>query len=67
MNFPMDNPFFQFLFWLLNTPGIGGIAVGLIGLISVSIYASSLYWIARGARADEVDTYAYPTPTLLDH
>ncbi len=67
MNFPMDNPFFQFLFWLLNTPGVGGIAVGLIGLLSVSIYAGSLFWIARGADADETETYAYPTPTLLEH
>ncbi|RLT40506.1 MAG: hypothetical protein DWI57_08345 [Chloroflexi bacterium] len=66
MNFPMD-PFFQFLFWLLNTPGVGGIAVGLLVTISISIYASSIFWIARGAKADEADGYAYPTSTLLDH
>lgn len=67
MNFPMDNPFFQFLFWLLNTPGIGGIAVGLLVLTSIAVYAGSIFWIARGAQADEADSYAYPTSTLLDH
>lgn len=67
MNFPMDNPFFEFLFWLVNTPGVGGIAVGLIGLLSVSVYAGAIFWIARGADADESETYAYPTPTLLEH
>jgi len=67
MIFPMDNPFFQFLFWVVDTPGIGGIAVALVAVISVSFYASALYWVARGAQVDEPDTYAYPTPTLLEH
>ncbi len=67
MNFPMDNPFFQFVFWVLNSPGVGGIAVGLIVLISVSIYTSTIVWIARGAQANKPEIYTYPTSTLLEH
>ena len=67
MNFPLENPIFQFFYWLVNTPGLGGIAVGLIVIISVSSYAGALRWIAQGAQADEPETYAYPTPTLHKH
>lgn len=66
MNFP-DNPIFQFFYWLVNTPGLGGIGVGLIVIISVSAAGSALWWIAKGAQADELETYAYPTPALHDH
>jgi hypothetical protein len=67
MNFPLDNPIFQFLYWLVNMPGLGGLAVALIVIISVSAYGSALRWIARGAQADELETYAYPTPALHEH
>lgn len=67
MNFPMDNPIFQFFYWLVNTPGLGGIVVGMIVTFSIGIYVGALYWIARGAQAEESETYAYPTPTLLEH
>ena len=30
MNFPMDYPIFQFFYWLVNTPGLGGIVVGFL-------------------------------------
>lgn len=66
MNFP-DNPVFQFFYWLVNTPGLGGLGVGLIVIVSVSTAGSALYWITKGAQADEVETYAYPTPALHDH
>jgi hypothetical protein len=66
LNFP-DNSIFQFFYWLVNTPGLGGIGVGLIVIISVSAAASALWWIARGAQATEPETYAYPTPALHDH
>lgn len=66
MNFP-DNPLFQYFYWLVNTPGLGGLIVGLIVIISVSAAGSALVWIAQGAQADEVETYAYPTPALHDH
>lgn len=67
MNFPLDNPIFQFFYWLVNTAGLGGLIVGLIVIISVSAYGSALRWIARGAQADELETYAYPTPALHEH
>jgi hypothetical protein len=66
MNFP-DNPIFGFLYWLVNTPGLGGLIVGLIVVISVSAVGGALSWIARGAQADEMETYAYPTPALHNH
>ena len=67
MNFPADSQFVQLVYWLINTAGMGGIAVGLIALVSVIAYSLTLRWIARGARADEADTFAYPTPALYEH
>jgi hypothetical protein len=64
MNFPMEEPIFQFFYWLVNTPGLGGIAVGAIVTFSLTCYASALLWIARGAHSDDLETYAYPTPSL---
>jgi hypothetical protein len=66
VNFP-DTPVFQFFYWLVNTPGLGGVAVGLIVITSVGAVGSALAWIARGAQADESETYAYPTPALHEH
>ena len=66
MNFP-DSPIFELFYWIVNTPGVGGLLVGLIVIISVSAAGSALRWIAQGAHADEVETYAYPTPALHDH
>ena len=67
MRFPLDNPIFQFFFWLVNTPGLGGLFVSLIVIIWVGAAGSALRWIARGAQADETETYAYPTPALHTH
>ncbi len=67
MNFPLDNPVFQFFYWLVNTPGLGGLAVGFIVIISVGAAGSALLWVVRGAQADEVETYAYPTSALHEH
>ena len=67
MNFPLDNPLVRFLYWLVDTPGLGGLAVGLIVMICLSAFAGALRWIARGAQADEPTSYAYPTPALYDH
>ena len=67
MNFPMDNPIFQFFYWLMNTPGVGGVVVILIVASSILIYAGALFWIARGGQADEPETYTYPTSTLHQH
>ena len=66
MSFP-ENALIDGLYWLINTPGLGGIAVVLLGggiVITVSLI---LFWIARpGADAEQEDTYAYPT-TALHH
>jgi hypothetical protein len=67
MRFPLDNPIFQFFFWLVNTPGLGGLGVGLIVVLFVSASGSALRWVAQGAQADEAETYAYPTPALHKH
>ena len=67
MNFPMEKPIFQFLFWLMNTPGLGGIVVSLVVGGALAIYARGLFFIAAGAKANEADTYVYPTPTLHRH
>lgn len=67
MNFPLENPIFQFFYWLVNTAGLGGLTVGLIVLISVGAYGGALRWITRGAEADEPEEYAYPTPALHEH
>lgn len=64
MNFPMDHPLFQFLYMLVNNPGLGGIVVGLVGGGSVLAYVLTLRWIAHGGKFDETETYAYPTPAL---
>lgn len=64
MNFPMEYPLFQFLYWLVNQTGLGGIVVGLVGGGSLVCYALTLRWIARGGQVAESDTYAYPTPAL---
>jgi hypothetical protein len=67
MRFPVDSPIFQFFYWLVNTPGLGGLTVGLIVVIAVTAAGSALRWIVRGAQADELETYAYPTPALHNH
>jgi len=67
MNFPMENPLFQFIYWFLNTPGVGGLGVGLIVITCLSSFTAALRWVARGAQANEPATYAYPTSALHDH
>lgn len=67
MNFPIENPLFQFFYWLVNTAGLGGIVVALVGGGSVLAYVLTLRWIARGADAEEDEIYAYPTPALHGH
>jgi hypothetical protein len=64
MHFPMDNPLFQFLYFLVDTPGLGGIVVAMVGGGSITAYFFVLRWIRNGAQADETETYTYPTPTL---
>jgi len=67
MNFPLDNLFFRFLYWFVNTPGLGGLGVAFIVIVCLGSFAAALRWIARGALADETATYAYPTSAFHDH
>lgn len=63
MNFPLDNPIFQFFYWLVNTPGVGGVVVALAGGGSLLAYGLTLHRI-RAAKDEGNETYSYPTPAL---
>jgi len=64
MTFP-DTPLIEFVYWLINTPGVGGIAVILLATSTIISVALVLRWISKGASVeDEVEVYAYPTPAL---
>ena len=64
MNFPMTQPIFQFFYWLVNTPGLGGVV--LLLLIPGAALAAffTLNWISKGRQAKESETYSYPTPSI---
>jgi hypothetical protein len=64
MNFPMDNLFYQFLYWFMNTPGIGGIIVVVEATLIAIVASLSFRWIHKGADAPEKEQFAYPTPAL---
>ncbi len=67
MNDTPDLPLLRLIFWIINTPGLGGIYLGAIDVICLGGFVMALRWIVHGGHADENGTYAYPTPTLLDH
>ncbi len=64
---PPDLPILRFIFWLVNTPGLGGAGVTAILVTCLASFFAALRWILGGGRADEATTYAFPTPALLDH
>ncbi len=66
MNFP-ENALIKFVYWFINTPGLGGVAVSLLGLGIFTVVGLALRWIAKGADANEAETYVYPTPALHHH
>jgi hypothetical protein len=63
MNFP-ESSFFDLLYTLINTPGIGSIVAVLLAAGILIAVALTLRWIVRGAEVDEGEEYAYPTPAL---
>ena len=67
MNFPSTQPLFEFFYWLVNTPGLGGIV--LIALVSGVLAAAitTFRWIHAGGKGEETETYSYPTPPLYNH
>ncbi len=67
MNFPLEYPVFQFLFWFVNTAGVGGVVVALVGLGSLLSYLLVLRWISLAKQEDDASTYTYPTPALHPH
>lgn len=67
MNFPMEKPLFQFLYWLVNTAGNGGIAVGILALAIFTSVFLTLRWITADPDQSKADRFAYPTPALHRH
>ena len=55
------NPIFTFLYWLLNTPGIGALFVAMLGAFLVVLFAAVLRWIVKGSSAGEREVFTYPT------
>ena len=64
MNFPMTQPIFQFFYWLVNTPGLGGVVLLFLTLGAVLAAIWTLHWISAGRQAKESETYSYPTSSL---
>ena len=63
MNIP-ESSLLDWLYTLINTPGVGSLIVVLLATGMLIAVALMLRWIARGAEADEPEEYAYPTPAL---
>jgi hypothetical protein len=63
----MDLPVLQFFYWLVNTAGVGGLAVAFVGGGSLLAYGLTLRWIAAGSAHPESAVYSYPTPALHGH
>lgn len=59
MNFPLDQPLFQFFYWLVNTPGVGAGVVGLLVVSAVASFGWTLRWIAS-AKSAEQESHPFP-------
>lgn len=53
MNFPMDEPLFQFFYWLVNTPGMGSVAIALLVGAAMTIFFLTLRWIVSAKNESE--------------
>jgi len=62
MNFPLEYPIFQFFYWLVNTPGVGGMLVIIIGGVCTAGAFFILRWIALAAKIGESETSSFPSP-----
>jgi len=60
MNFPLQYPIFQFFYWLVNTPGVGGAIVVLIGGACTTGAFLLLRWISLAAKSEESETFSFP-------
>ncbi len=59
MNFPLEEPLFQFFYWLVNTPGVGAAVVGLLIGSAVASFGLTLRWIASAKNTD-AESHPYP-------
>jgi hypothetical protein len=66
MRFP-DNAFLDFLYWVINTPGLGGIAVAILAVSIITMVTITLRWIVKGGEVEEEEEYVYPTSSLVGH
>ncbi len=64
MNFPSAQPLFQFFYWLVNTPGLGGIVLFLLTSAVLVAAIATFRWIHDGGKGEDTETYSYPTPPL---
>ncbi|MCL4562722.1 MAG: hypothetical protein M1281_19180 [Chloroflexi bacterium] len=64
MNFPMQLPVFSFFYWLVNTPGLGGICIALLSGGAIIVGSLIVRWVQGGGDSGESETYSYPTPAL---
>lgn len=64
MNFPLQYPIFQFFYWLVNTPGVGGAIVVLIGGACTAGAFFILRWISVAAKSNEREMYFFPNPSF---
>jgi len=66
MNFPLDNPVYQFFYLLVNTPGVGSFFAAVAGGGSLLYYFLTLRRI-RASKDDHGPIYTFPTPALHHH
>lgn len=59
MNFPMEKPLLQFFYWLVNTPGIGAVVIGLLVGTAVTVFFLTLRWIAS-AKSESEEGLPFP-------
>lgn len=53
MNFPLEQPLFQFFYWVVNTPGVGAGVVGLLVLAALTSFGLTLRWIFSAKQVEE--------------
>ena len=66
MNIP-ESELINWLYWLVDTPTIGGVIVGVIATITVLFYTASIFWVQQDQQDQQVnklEKYPYPTPAL---
>lgn len=60
MNFPLQYPLFQFFYWLVNTPSVGGVIVILVGGACTTGAFLLLRWISLAAKSEASEAFSFP-------